>query len=158
MAGNVSAAAETPDGKALCLLKEKFVDGGSGNGLTNTGGEGIIKSGGGKMNILPNADKVVIPARKFIEYTLNLEKDFDKATAFELALGYNQGNAGKLIENIRANLGKFPATPKGNKDYGDLYEVVMILTGENGKTAKVLTAWIDDSQSGEMRLITVHID
>jgi hypothetical protein len=34
----------------------------------------------------------------------------------------------------------------------------MILKGENGKTAKVLTGWIDDVSTGEMRLVTVHID
>ena len=34
----------------------------------------------------------------------------------------------------------------------------MDITGENGKNAKVLTAWIDDKFKNEMRLITVHID
>lgn len=38
------------------------------------------------------------------------------------------------------------------------YEVIMDITGQNGKTAKVLTAWIDDKSNGEMRLITVHVD
>ena len=28
----------------------------------------------------------------------------------------------------------------------------------DGKTAKVLTAWIDDSSNDEMRLTTVHVD
>ena len=39
-----------------------------------------------------------------------------------------------------------------------LYEVTMNLIGENGKTAKVVTGWIDDISNGEMRLTTVYID
>ena len=38
------------------------------------------------------------------------------------------------------------------------YEVIMDITGPNGKTAKVLTAWIDDRNNGEMRLTTIHVD
>jgi len=38
------------------------------------------------------------------------------------------------------------------------YEVIMEITGANGKIAKVLTGWIDDSSNGEMRLTTAHVD
>ena len=110
------------------------------------------------MNILPKLSQVVIPIEKFTKYALNIEKDPDKAIAFELALGYTLDNVEKLIENIKNNLDKFPATQKENKGYGDTYEVIMDITGENGKTAKVLTAWIDDKSKNEMRLVTVHID
>ena len=47
---------------------------------------------------------------------------------------------------------------KGDRGYGMTYEVIMDITGPNGKTAKVLTAWIDDRSKGEMRLTTVHVD
>jgi len=95
---------------------------------------------------------------KLTEYALNPIKDPDKARAFELALGYNQDNAVKLIDNIKNNINNFPAVAKGNKGYGTLYEVIMELKGENGKKAKVLTGWMDDEKKGEMRLVTVHID
>ncbi len=39
-----------------------------------------------------------------------------------------------------------------------IYEVVMDITGPNKKTAKVLTAWINDKNNGEIRLTTVHVD
>ena len=71
---------------------------------------------------------------------------------------YNQGNAEKLIANIKENLDKFPAKSKGDKGYGNIYEVVLDLIGENGKTAKVLTGWLDDKLTGKMKLTTVHID
>jgi hypothetical protein len=110
------------------------------------------------MNILPRANNAVIPCEKFTKYALNPCGDRNKAVAFELALGYNIDNADKLIANIRANLDKFPAVKKGNKGFGEIYEVVMKITGENGKTAKVLTGWVDDVANGEIRLITAHID
>lgn len=34
----------------------------------------------------------------------------------------------------------------------------MELKGENGKIARVLTGWLDDKKTGEMRLTTIHVD
>ena len=110
------------------------------------------------MIILPRHKEAIIPKEKFINYALNPNKQLHKATAFELALGYNLGNYDKLIDNIRSNLVNFPAIQKENTKYGMLYEVRMSLTGENGKTAKVITGWIDDISNGEMRLTTVYVD
>ena len=110
------------------------------------------------MNVLPRHDEAIIPIEKFTEYALNHQKQPHKAIAFELALGYNQENAEKLIYDIKTNLNRFPAKRKGNMGYGMLYEVIMELIGENGKTANVLTGWIDDVSNGEMRLTSVYVD
>lgn len=111
---------------------------------------GIIK--------LPKYEKAVIPKAKFTQYALNPDKDVNKARAFELALGYTMENADDLIAQIRENLPKYHALEKGDRGWGMTYEVIMNITGPNGKTAKVLTAWVDDKINGEMRLTTVHID
>lgn len=110
------------------------------------------------MNLLPRYEEAVILIEKFTQYSLNPDRDKDKSIAFELVLGYNMDNVDKLIDNIKANLSNFPAKNKGNIGYGNRYEVVMDLKGENGKTASVLTGWIDDVSNGEMRLTTAHID
>ena len=110
------------------------------------------------MNLLPRHKDAVIPIEKFTKYALDYSKDPNKAAAFEVALGYTQDNADSLIANISCKLADFPATPRGDKGYGMTYEVVMDITGPNGKTARVLTAWIDDKISSQMRLITAHID
>ena len=107
---------------------------------------------------MPRADEEVIPIEKFTRYALDPEKDADKAIAFDHALGYNKNNVSKLIEQIYGNLSKFPAKEKSDLGYGMRYEVVMDIVGANGKTAKVLTEWIDDVSNGEMRLTTVHVD
>jgi hypothetical protein len=112
----------------------------------------------GNMETLPNADKAVIPVEKFIGYALNQKKAPNKAFAFRLALGYTIYNYEKLIDNIRGNIKKFPAVAKPNIGYGQRYQVIMKLRGENGKTANVLTAWLIDKNTNETRLISVYVD
>ena len=107
---------------------------------------------------LPRDKEVVIPKAKFTQYALNPDKDPNKAKAFEKALGYTMDNADDLIAQINEKLSEYEAVEKGDRGWGMAYEVIMDITGPNGKTAKVLTGWIDDKNNGEMRLTTVHID
>lgn len=107
---------------------------------------------------LPRYTEAVIPKEKFVGYALNPQKDPNKARAFKEALGYTQENAEELIQQIREKLSEYKAEEKGDRGYGMTYEVIMDITGPNKKTAKVLTAWIDDKDTGEMRLTTVHVD
>lgn len=109
-------------------------------------------------NALPRYKQAVIPEDKFLKYTLDPLKDPNKSIAFEKALGYNKNNAYLLIENILNNLPYYNAMPRGDIGYGMRYQVIMNLTGQNGKSAKVLTAWIDDKNTGEMRLTTAYVD
>ena len=94
-------------------------------------------------------------ARKLLE---SCRDDLNKAQAFQQALGYDLSNYQELIRNIKRSLPEAEATAKGDNGFGMRYEVKMNLTGPNGKTAKVLTAWIDNGETGEMRLTSVYID
>lgn len=109
-------------------------------------------------NLLPRYEEAVIPVEKFTKYALNHEKDTNKATAFNLALGYKTEHTEILIASIKNNLSEYPAINKGDSGHGMRYEVVMNLTGINGKTARVITAWIDDKRNGEMRLTNAYVD
>lgn len=108
--------------------------------------------------ILPKADMLKMPAEKFTQYALNPKRQPDKSKAFKDALGYDLSNYNQLIENIKEHVTEFPAKERPDIGFGKRYEVVLSLTGPNGKKAKVLTAWINDKETGEMRLTTVHID
>ena len=110
------------------------------------------------MYILPRCEQAVIPIEKFTKYALDHDSDTDKATAFSLALGYDKSNVDELISNIRDNLPNYHAEAKGDNGHGMKYEVIMSLAGPNGKTAKVLTAWIDDRENGQIRLTTAYVD
>jgi len=109
------------------------------------------------MQPLPDYERAVIPIEKFTQYILDPIRSKGKAIAFERVLGYTIRNAGKLVENIRAQLGEYGATEKGDKGYGMTYEVIMELTGVTGRQAKVLTAWITDKATGEIRLVSAYI-
>ena len=108
--------------------------------------------------ILPRYQEAVIPQEKFTGYALNPERDIHKARAFQEALGYTQENVEDLIRQIREKLPEYEAKEKPDKGWGKRYEVRMDITGPNGKTAKVLTAWIDDKNNGEIRLTSVYVD
>ena len=109
------------------------------------------------MEILPNADKAIIPIEKFTNYALDVAKEPDKATAFRLALGYTHENADMLIQNIQVNLCRFPAIRNGHNGHGWLYECIMSLVGVNGRSAKVLTAWIVRDNEDFPRLTSVYV-
>lgn len=96
-----------------------------------------------------------IPKEKFTMYALNPNKAPDKAAVFEKALGYNLGNYKELIDNIERNIDESKFVYKRNNGFGDLYEQEMTLKGPNGKTARVMTAWID--RGTEKQLTSVYI-
>jgi ribosome-binding ATPase YchF (GTP1/OBG family) len=109
------------------------------------------------MDILPKADEAVIPIQKLAEYSLNPIKNKDKAIAFKEALGYDLHNLNILVDSIHKGLNVFPVVYKGSNEYGKSYAVLMELTGPNGKAANVMTAWLDDSLTGEIRLTSVYV-
>ncbi len=109
------------------------------------------------MNTLPRYESAVIPAEKFIKYALDPMKSRGKWAAFRDALGYNLDNADILIADIKRNLDKFPAEEKGDNGYGQTYAVLMELIGVNNRAASVMTAWIDDVSTGEIRLTSAYV-
>ena len=128
------------------------------NAIDNGSGSDIMEAEGDGMDLLPRHGEAVIPVEKFTKYCLDHEADYNKATAFDLALGYTKDDAEHLMANIRENLPNFPAKEKSDLGFGMMYEVRMNLTGPNGKYANVLTAWIDDNETGEMRLTNAYVD
>lgn len=108
--------------------------------------------------LLPNYENAVIPEEKFTKYALDPDgKAPDKAIAFEKALGYNKSNYQRLISNVKRNLPRYKATLRQRNQYGQRYQVIMRLTGLNGKTANVLTSWIVDARTGETRLTSIYV-
>jgi len=117
----------------------------------------ILNTGGGLMFILPRVDEANIPIEKMTKYALDPIKSRGKSVAFQEVLGYNITNADLLVKNILSNLRNYPAEHKGDKGYGETYSVLMELVGANGRIANVLTAWIDDKETGEMRLTSAYV-
>lgn len=67
-------------------------------------------------------------------------------------------NIDKLIENIKRNINDCEFKEMPDTGYGRRFKVTLDLTGENGKTAKVLIAWLLDKNTNEFRLTSIYVD
>ena len=102
-------------------------------------------------NALPNYERAVIPSDKLTKYALNpthstqvwgKSSGKDKARVFKSALGFDLTNWEVLREQILKELPYHEAVLGHEDEYGQRYNVTLPITGPNGNTADVLTAWI----------------
>lgn len=101
-----------------------------------------------------------IPDEKLTEYALNFEHPTgkEKAKAFKEALGYTKESYTDLKTKILDSFDEKELVYKRKDKYGKRYEQIMQITGPNGKTANVLTAWIKDNDNAEPRLTSIYVD
>ena len=101
-----------------------------------------------------------IPDEKLTDYALNFEHPTgkEKAKAFKEALGYTKESYTDLKTKILDSFDEKELVYKREDKYGKRYEQIMQITGPNGKTANVLTAWIKDNDNAEPRLTSIYVD
>ena len=101
-----------------------------------------------------------VPDEKLKGYALNAEHPVgkEKAVAFREALGYTQENYTELKKKILESFNEDELAYKREDKYGKRYELIMQITGLNGKTATVVTAWIKENDASEPRLTSVYVD
>lgn len=101
-----------------------------------------------------------IPDEKLTEYALNFEHPTgkEKAKAFKEALGYTKESYTDLKTKILDSFDEKELVYKREDKYGKRYEQIVQITGPNGKTANVLTAWIKDNDNAEPRLTSIYVD
>lgn len=92
---------------------------------------------------------------KFINYALDYDRAPDKARVFKSALGYTKENCKELIKDIEKSFDVGLLEERGDQGHGMRYQQIMRLTGPNGKSANVLTAWIEDGD--DIRLTSVYV-
>jgi len=98
------------------------------------------------------------------EYALNPDSDVGKhkARVFQSALGFNLTNWRLLKQAILEALPQHEAQFKSETIFGKKYTVELLVTGPNGNSVPVLTAWQFDRQpdgtlSEAPRLVTLYI-
>lgn len=108
---------------------------------------------------LPAYKSAEIPVEKLSGYALNKNHPTGKhkAVAFEEALGYTVDNQDELIQQVHAGLAKYKATKRQTTQYGQTFEVQMMIRGANGKYAKVKTGWIIDVGKEIPRLTSIYV-
>ncbi|WP_345719101.1 DUF6883 domain-containing protein [Brenneria roseae] len=112
-----------------------------------------------KGGVLQNADKATIDKNKLTGYALNPEHPIEghKAKVFESALGYNQSNVDKLINQVKLGAGLNSAALGNATNYGQQVIVDMPIEGINGNSAIVRTGWFFDNGSDVPRLATIYV-
>ncbi|HJQ70959.1 MAG TPA: hypothetical protein VKA70_18430 [Blastocatellia bacterium] len=110
-------------------------------------------------NALPNYQDAVIEQKKLEGFSLNPFHDYGKnhARVFKSALDFDQSNWALLAQRIQEGLPYCEAVLKKDFQYGKLYEVVLPITGPNGKTLNVLTAWIIEIGTDYPFLVTTYV-
>ena len=100
---------------------------------------------------LPNYENAVIPPKKLERYCLDSahepkaygkSRGKDKARVFKAALGFVKADWELLEYRILEELPYEEATIGREDEFGKRYNVKVAITGPNGNTAVVLTAWI----------------
>lgn len=100
---------------------------------------------------LPNCENAVISREKLERYCLDPEhvsstigksSGKDKARVFRAVLGFLKADWELLKNRILEELPYAEATAGDEDEHGKRYTVVVAITGPNGNTAVVLTAWI----------------
>ena len=112
------------------------------------------------MDILPGADKAVVPIEKFTKYALEPKhpRGSDKARVFRSVLGYTKENAEILVARIKENVDKYPVVFKGMGNHGAKYEILMEIEGINGRKGVIVTAWQIDHDTDYPKLISAYVD
>ena len=101
-----------------------------------------------------------IPEDKLTMYALDYNRQPDKARAFEEALGYTLSNSDELIKAIEEAFDERLLVYKGQNGYGDKFELLIDMTGPNGKNATVCTActaWIRLFGDTEYSMTSIYV-
>ncbi|WP_424349250.1 DUF6883 domain-containing protein [Latilactobacillus sp. 5-91] len=110
-------------------------------------------------NQLPNFDKVNFPEQKLTKYALSPESERGKhkAKVFKSALGYDLSNWQELRNQIINNVGNYEAISGESNEYGHKFKVIIPITGPNGATVDVSTAWMVSQDNSTTKLVTLFV-
>ena len=112
---------------------------------------------------LPNYENAVIPREKLelycldprhVSLVLGRSSGKDKARVFQAALGFVKADWELLKKRILEELPYQEALMRHEDQHGQRYNVNVPITGPNGHTVTVLTAWIIRSNTDYPFLIT----
>ncbi|PSF33618.1 hypothetical protein C7H19_19725 [Aphanothece hegewaldii CCALA 016] len=113
-------------------------------------------------NPLPNAEKAIIDARKFEQYSMNPNNPNNQGKWIAFAtIGYEVRNANgrysaaqDIINQLRFQLSNIPAILDESSIYGIRFEVQVVIIGANGRRGILVTKWQIDNNTDIPKLTT----
>jgi hypothetical protein len=108
---------------------------------------------------LIGCERAVMAQEKLVFYALDPlhPKGGNKARVFKSALGFEQEHWESLRDQILAELPYHKAELGKQDEHGQRYSVVLPVSGPNGMTKPVLTAWILEPGNDQPRLTTILV-
>ncbi len=105
---------------------------------------------------LPNPEKAIIAEEKIRDYLLSNAHPIGrfKAAVFR-GLGYRQSDLPRLHAEIKVFL-RLDAVERETTEYGKKYEIRSELSGPNGKSIYLVTAWIVLRTEDLPRFVTAY--
>ena len=106
---------------------------------------------------LPNASSAVIDRAKLQKYLLSLEHPVGRFKArFFATLGFSAERWAEFETAIREQHLRQDAQVVETGQYGQAYQIRGILTGPNGKSAVVISAWFVRAGESSPRFVTAY--
>lgn len=103
---------------------------------------------------LPARD-AIIPVEKLVDYLLSTtHPEGSSKAAFLAGLGCSRGDWQPLEADLREQLSVDASVGKASP-FGQKYEILGLLTGPNGATARIRTIWIILTGETQPRLVTL---
>lgn len=99
-----------------------------------------------------------VAKEKYTKYLFSGDNDkgLIKGELIDNVLGYNKDNYTKFDKLIKDNISNYPCRHKGTTEYGDKYEVNMVLKGLKDRRAKVTVGII--SNGNDNKLTSIYIN
>lgn len=110
-------------------------------------------------DVLPGADRAVVPREKLEGYLLNPEHEVGqhKARLFAAALGIHRGDWEYLRDQLTAGILAAAVTSVRETSWGRLYEAILPVEGLNGETRRVMTVWLIEPGEEVPRFVTGYV-
>ena len=110
---------------------------------------------------LYNVSLAKFDSGKLVNYSMDFDKEPNKARAWKEALGFEKNHAELVEKQIMAWLPEIAAVRKDADKWGERFAVDIPINGLNGKMVDVRSAWIYDMKNGKIstkpRLTSVYI-
>lgn len=112
-----------------------------------------------EAELLPQFLSAQISDDKLTGYILNSKHPVGKhkALAFDKRLGYTDNNWKLLKDQFQDGISRYKCSMRKETEYGQPFEVAMIIKGANDKYAKVKTGWIIE-KNNPPRMTTAYVD
>lgn len=103
-------------------------------------------------------EKYDFDPKKLTRYSLDPERQPDKARAFKKYLGYEKLGYLEVMSCVYEYMADHGPASRNTDAHGNHYTIDMNMVGKDSKRAKDRIGWIRDVGATKLRLVTIYVD